>query len=79
MSIVQDDDFLWFWLILILGSRARLWPGVLIVYRLFVILAISRFGIRRGLVLIDQVPVHCLLVTFGSNCTSSWSLITFLH
>ena len=41
------------------------WPCVLIVFCLFVILVISRFGFDGGVwFLIAPVLIHCLLVTF---------------
>ena len=58
------------WLVLLsghlLGKSCPLgWPCVLIIFCLFVILVISRYGIEGGVwFLVEPVPVHCLLVTF---------------
>ena len=41
------------------------WPCVLVVFCLFVISVISRFGFEGWVwILFAPVPVHCLLVTF---------------
>ena len=40
------------------------WPYVLIVFCLFVVLFISHFGFKTGiLLLIAPVPVHCFFIT----------------